>query len=75
MTSPYLDGVRPPRKTIEERILAREHQLAGPITALQRLRLQRDLTFLRAELARIRGQERRATASNEISTRRRISQR
>ena len=57
MTSPYLDRVRPPRKTIEELILARERQLAGPISALQRLRLQRDLMFLRAELARIDGQD------------------
>ena len=75
MTSPYLDRVRPPRETIEELILARERQLAEPIPALQRLRLERDLTFLHGELARIRGQERPAIASNGISKRRRISQR
>jgi hypothetical protein len=57
MTSPYLDRVRPPRETIEELVLAREHQLAEPIAALQRQRVERDLMFLRAELARIGGQD------------------
>ena len=52
MTSPYLNQARSTRKIIEELIVARELELAKT-TAVQRRRVERDLTFLRDELARI----------------------
>jgi hypothetical protein len=55
MTSPYLDHIRAPRNIIEELILAREVELAKTTAAAQRRRVERDLTFLRDELARIDG--------------------
>ena len=56
MTSPYLDHIRSTRKIIEALILAREFELAKTTTAAQRRRVERDLTFLHDELARIDGQ-------------------
>jgi hypothetical protein len=50
--SPYLDHVRRPRETVEDLIAAREIEFAKT-TAAQRARIQRDLAFLRDELARI----------------------
>jgi hypothetical protein len=55
MTSPYLNQVRSTRKIIEELILAREFEPAKTTTAAQRRRVERDLIFLRDELARIDG--------------------
>jgi hypothetical protein len=55
MTSPYLDHARPTRKIIEELIIAREAALANTTSAAERRRLERDLAFLREELARIDG--------------------
>ena len=55
MTSPYLDYIRSTRETIQALIVAREGALAKPGAAAQRRRVQRDLSFLRAELARIDG--------------------
>ena len=55
MTSPYLDHSRPTRKLIEELIVTREAELAKTTTAVERQRLERDLAFLRDELARIDG--------------------
>jgi hypothetical protein len=52
MTSPCLDHIRPTRKIIEVLILAREVELAKATAAAQRRRVERDLTFLRDELAR-----------------------
>jgi hypothetical protein len=56
MTSPYLDHSRPTRKIVEELIIAREAELTKTISAAERRRLERDLAFLREELARIDGQ-------------------
>jgi hypothetical protein len=56
MTSPYLDHLRPTRKIIEELIAAREIELAKTTATAQRRHVERDLTFLRDELARIDGQ-------------------
>src|SRR5260370_16394848 len=53
MTSPYLDHIRSTRKIIEALILAREVELAKTNATAQRRRVERDLTFLRDELARI----------------------
>ena len=53
MTSPYLDYARSTRDIIEELIAAREIELARTSAAAQRRCLERDLTFLRDELARI----------------------
>ena len=55
MTSPYLNHVRSAREFIEERIIAREIELAKTSAAAQRWRVERDLTFLRDELARLDG--------------------
>ena len=52
MTSPYLDHRRSTRDLIQELILAREVLLAKTIAARHRRRVERDLTFLRDELAR-----------------------
>ena len=51
MTSPYLDQIRSTRETIEDLIAARE--VAPVKTAAQRWCIDRDLGFLREELARI----------------------
>ena len=56
MTSPYLDHIRSTRKIIEDLIAAREVELAKTTTADQRRRIERELSFLRDELARIGGQ-------------------
>jgi hypothetical protein len=56
ITSPYLDHIRSTHKIIEDLIAAREVQLAKAITAEQRQRVERELSFLRDELARIGGQ-------------------
>ncbi|HYU12085.1 MAG TPA: hypothetical protein VEK82_05875 [Stellaceae bacterium] len=53
MTSPYLDHIRSTRKIIEDLITAREVELAKTTTANQRRRVERELSFLRDELARI----------------------
>ena len=55
MTSPYLNDVRSAREIIEELIIAREIELAKTSAAVQRQRIEADLTFLRDELARIDG--------------------
>jgi hypothetical protein len=55
MTSPYLAHVRPTRKIIEELILTREAKLAKTTAATERQRIERDLAFLRDELAWIDG--------------------
>ena len=55
MTSPYLDHIRPPREIIEALIVAREAALVKTSAAAQRRRVERDLSFLRAELTRIDG--------------------
>jgi|HubBroStandDraft_2_1064218.scaffolds.fasta_scaffold621089_2 hypothetical protein len=55
MTSPYLDQSRPTRKIIEELIVAREAALAKTTSGAERRRIERDLTFLREELAWIDG--------------------
>ena len=52
MTSPYLDHIRSTRETIEDLIAAREVALVKT-TAAQRWCIDRDLGFLREELARI----------------------
>ena len=52
MTSPYLDYTRSAREIIEELVAAREIELARTSAAAQRRCLERDLTFLRDELAR-----------------------
>jgi len=57
MTSPYLDHIRSTRKIIEDLIVAREIELAKATTTQQRQRVERDLSFLRDELARIGGQD------------------
>ena len=51
ITSPYLDHIRSTRETIEDLIAAREVALVK--TAAQRWCIDRDLGFLREELARI----------------------
>jgi hypothetical protein len=53
VTSPYLDRVRSPRDIIEALIVAREMELAKTSAPAQRWRVERDLTFLRYELARL----------------------
>jgi len=53
MTSPYLDRIRSTREILEDLISAREGELAKTTAAMQRRRVERDLTFLRDELARI----------------------
>ena len=53
VTSPYLDRARSPRDIIEALIVAREMELAKTSAAAQRWRVERDLTFLRDELARL----------------------
>ena len=55
MTSPYLDHTRPTRKIIEELIVTREAALVKTTSAAQRRRIDRDLAFLREELAWIDG--------------------
>ena len=52
MTSPYLDYTRSTREIIEELVAAREIELARTSAAAQRRCLERDLSFLRDELAR-----------------------
>jgi hypothetical protein len=53
MTSPYLDHRRSTRETIEDLIAAREVALVKTTAAAQRWCIDRDLGFLREELARI----------------------
>jgi len=53
MTSPYLDRIRSTREILEDLISAREGELAKTTAAMQRRRVERDLTFHREELARI----------------------
>jgi len=67
MTSPYLDHVRSAHKTIEELIDARESELTNTTTAKQRARVERDLTFLREELARIDARQAERTTDNKQS--------
>ena len=55
MTSPYLDHSRPTRKIVEELILTREAALTKTTSAAERRRIERDLEFLREELAWIDG--------------------
>ena len=55
-TSPYLNHVRSAREIIEELIIAREIELAKTSAAVQRQRIEADLTFLRDELARLDGE-------------------
>lgn len=56
MASPYLEQVRPTHKIIEALIVAREVELAKTTMAEQRQRIERDLSFLHDELARMDGQ-------------------
>ena len=63
MTSPYLAHARPPRKIIEELLVTREAELAKTTAATERQRIERDLAFLRDELARIDGPRRIACNS------------
>jgi len=56
-TSPYLDHIRSPRKIIEELIVARELEMGKTSAVAQRQRIERDLTFLNDELARIVGRK------------------
>ena len=56
MTSPYLNHVRSAGEIIEELIIAREIELAKTSAAVQRQRIEADLTFLRDELARLDGE-------------------
>ena len=53
MISPYLDHIRSTREILEDLIAAREGELAKTSAAIQPRRVERDLTFLRDELARI----------------------
>ena len=46
----------PAREIIEELIIAREIELAKTSAAVQRQRIEADLTFLRDELARLDGE-------------------
>jgi hypothetical protein len=55
MTSPYLDQGRATRKMIEALIATREAELSRVTTAAERRRVERDLVFLREELARVAG--------------------
>jgi hypothetical protein len=69
MTSPYLAHSRPTRKIIEQLILTREMELAKTTAAAERERLERDLAFLRDELARIDDPKReRVIACNPLGT-------
>ena len=56
MTSPYLDHIRSTREILEDLIAAREGELAKTSAAMQPRRVERDLTFLRDELARLDGE-------------------
>jgi hypothetical protein len=56
MTSPYLNQVRSTRNIIDELIVAREVELAKTSAAVQRQRIEADLTLLRDELARLDGE-------------------
>ena len=56
MTSPYLNHIRSAREIIEGLIIAREIELAKTSAAVQRQRIEADLTFLRDELARLDGE-------------------
>ena len=69
MTSPYLDHTRSTRETIHALIDAREAVLANASAAAQRRRVERDLAFLRGELARIDGaRAEQAAGCNRTST-------
>jgi hypothetical protein len=63
ITSPYLDHIRATREIIAELIVAREVELAKSTATAQRRRVERDLTFLRDELARI---DRQAEAGGSL---------
>ena len=56
MTSPYLNHIRSARELIEKLIIAREIELAKTSAAVQRQRIEADLTFLCDELARLDGE-------------------
>ena len=69
MTSPYLDHIRSPRRIIEELIVARGIELGKTSAVPQRQRIERDLTFLNDELARIggrRSKERGSATDGEL---------
>ena len=66
MNSAYLDHSRPTRKIIEELIVTRKTELAKTTAAAERQRLERDLAFLREELARI--DDPRVIACNPLSS-------
>ena len=53
MTSPYLNHVRSAGEIVEELIIAREIELVKTSAAVQRQRIEADLTFLRDELGRL----------------------
>jgi hypothetical protein len=57
MTSPYLDHIRSTRNIVEDLIVAREIELAKATSAEQRQRVERNLSFLHDELARIGSQD------------------
>jgi hypothetical protein len=57
MSSPYLDQVRHAREVVEQLIATRELELSRVTFAVQRQRVERDLMFLREELARLTDQE------------------
>ena len=75
MTSPYLNHVRSAREIIEELIIAREIELAKTSAAVQRQRIEADLTFLRDELARINDKAEAGGSRCEPCNSRRIASR
>ena len=53
MSSPYLDQVRQAREVVQQLIATRELDLSRVTSAAQCHRVERDLVFLREELARL----------------------
>ena len=64
MTSPYLDYVRSTRDIIEALLATRELELAKTTVAARRRRIERELAFLREELARTDGRQVERTAGS-----------
>jgi hypothetical protein len=75
MTSPYLYHIRSTRKIIEQLILAREIELPRATATAERRRVERDLTFLRDELARIDAKAAAGGSSCQSCNRQRIAPR
>ena len=74
-TSPYLDHIRSTRKIIEQLIAGRERELAKTTAAEQQVRVERDLIFLRDELARIDDKAAAGVSSCQSCNRQRIAPR